>query len=69
MLESVGVLHFLTSGIFLCLQRHRLGVQCSSIYAILTIMMVFSVFNATVASIAEFCVLRVAISISESDDH
>ena len=69
LLESTGVLHFSTYGIFLCLQRHRLGVQRSSIYAMLAVMMPSSIFHTIVASIIEFYVSRVAVSSSESHGH
>ena len=51
------------------LQGHRLGIQCLSIYAILLVMMASLGFHATVASVAEFCVPRVAISNSGSLGH
>ena len=51
------------------LQECRLGIQRSSIYAILAIMMASLVFHATVASVAEFGVLRMAIPKFEKYGH
>ena len=51
---------------FLTLQERRLGVQHSSIYAILAVMMASLVFHATIASVVEFCLSRVAVSNSKS---
>ena len=51
------------------LQGRHLGVQRSSIYTILPVIMVSLVFQATVTSVAEFCVSRVAVSNSESLDY
>ena len=51
------------------LQGRHLGVQCSSIYAILVFMISSLVFHATVTLVAEFCVSRVAVSNSKKYGH
>ena len=51
------------------LQRRRWGVQRLCLYVIPAAIMAYSIFHATVASFAEFCVSRAATSIYESHDH
>ena len=53
----------------LMLQRLCLGVQRLCLYASLDAIMAPLVFHTTVASVAEFCILREAATISESHDH
>ena len=68
LLEFVGVMLF-DMWHLLVLQRCRLDVQRLSIYAICAAIMASLVFHPTVASVAEFCVSRVAESNSESHGH
>ena len=51
------------------LQGRHLGVQSSSIYAVIVVMMESLVFHTTVTSVVEFCVSRVAVSNFEKYDH
>ena len=62
------VIFFDTWHLFM-LQRRRLGVQRSSIYAILVAMMASLGCHAMVASVVEFCISRVATSNFESHSH
>ena len=67
---SVGIRgHVLLFDTWHLLHGRRLGVQRSSIYAILAAMMTSSVFHKTTSLVAEFCVLRVAVSNFESHGH